>query len=400
MCWEGIKMKKSYLKTIGIAIILLTLAIGLIIFPKDVLNASLRGLNIWWGIVFPSLLPFLIISDLFISFGVVALIGGLLEPIMRPLFRVPGVGGFVLALGMISGFPSGAKMTASLRKQGMLTQTEAERLVCYTNSANPLFLFGAVAVGFFHEPGLGALLAIAHYGGNLGVGLLMRFYKLREITVKAKKEVGYLKNALVSMHRIRVKETRPFGKILGDAVSSSIQTLLMIGGFIILFSVLNKLLFNLGFVSFLVGIFSSLFQLLTVSVHLISPIIAGFFEMTLGSQMASNSHSTLFQAVVVVSGILGFSGLSVHAQVASILAETDIRYKIFFFAKILHSGLAMGITAFLFEHLNWVNDVFYFDSKQNLYTPFLKFGPTITIVSILLFCFLSIKKKPILIKKE
>src|SRR4051812_38778703 len=113
-------MRKSYLKTIGIAVILVTLAIGLIIFPKDVLAASLRGLNIWWGIVFPSLLPFLIISDLFISFGVVALIGGMLEPIMRPLFRVPGVGGFVLALGMISGFPSGAKMTATLRKQGML----------------------------------------------------------------------------------------------------------------------------------------------------------------------------------------------------------------------------------------------------------------------------------------
>lgn len=385
-------MKKSYLKTIGIALILLTLAIGLILFPKDVLNASLRGLNIWWGVVFPSLLPFLIISDLFISFGVVALIGGLFEPIMRPLFRVPGIGGFVLALGMISGFPSGAKMTATLRKQGMLTQTEAERLVCYTNSANPLFLFGAVAVGFFHEPRIGMLLAIAHYGGNLGVGLLMRFYKIREGTTKVKKDIGYLKSALVSMHRIRVKEPRPFGKILGDAVSSSIQTLLMIGGFIILFSVLNKLLFNLGLVSFLVGVFTSLFHFLTISVNLISPAIAGFFEMTLGSQLVSNSHSTLLQMVVAVSGILGFSGLSVHAQVASILAETDIRYKIFFFAKILHSGLAMGIAAILFKYQNWINDVFYLDVKQSLTVPFLKFGPAITIVSILLYCLLIIKR--------
>ena len=116
-------MKKSYLKTIGIAIVLHILAIGFISFPQDVLAASLRGLNIWWGVVFPSLLPFLIIGELFISFGVVAFIGGILEPIMRPLFRVPGVGGFVLALGMISGFPTGAKMTATLRNQGMLTRT-------------------------------------------------------------------------------------------------------------------------------------------------------------------------------------------------------------------------------------------------------------------------------------
>ncbi|MDF2556206.1 MAG: ylbJ [Bacillales bacterium] len=393
MCREGTKMKKSYLKSIGVAIILLTLAIGFISFPKDVLAASLRGLNIWWGIVFPSLLPFLIISDLFISFGVVALIGGLLEPIMRPLFRVPGVGGFVFALGMISGFPSGAKMTATLRKQGMLTRTEAERLVCYTNSSNPLFIFGAIAVGFFHEPQLGALLALAHYGGNFGVGLLMRFYKIKEINVKAKRDIGYLKNSVKSMHNIRVNETRPFGKILGDAVSSSIQTLLMIGGFIILFSVLNKLLFNLGFITFMVGIFSSLFRLLTISTHLISPIIAGFFEVTLGSQMACNSHSTLYQTVVAVSGLLGFSGLSVHAQVASILAETDIQYKIFFFAKLVHSVLAMSIAAALFKHLNWVNDVFYIEANHSLYTPFFKLGPIITIISIVLFCFLYIKKK-------
>ena len=33
---------------------------------------------------------------------------------MRPLFRVPGVGGFVWAMGMASGFPAGAKFTARL----------------------------------------------------------------------------------------------------------------------------------------------------------------------------------------------------------------------------------------------------------------------------------------------
>lgn len=386
-------MKKSYLKTLGIAIVLHILAIGFISFPQDVLAASLRGLNIWWGVVFPSLLPFLIIGELFISFGVVAFIGGILEPIMRPVFRVPGVGGFVLALGMISGFPTGAKMTATLRNQGMLTRTEAERLVCYTNSSNPLFIFGAIAVGFFHEPRLGALLAIAHYGGNLGVGLLMRFYKMREVTTQVQKEKGYLKNSLKSMHQIRLKETRPFGKILGDAVATSIQTLLMIGGFIIFFSVLNKLLFNIGFVSFLVSVLSKLFQLLSISVLLISPLIAGFFEITLGSQLAINSDTTLLQIVVAVSGILGFSGLSVHAQVASILAETDIRYKIFFFAKMLHSGLAMGIASVLFKKLDWVNDVFFINGNQNLYIPFLKFGPVFTLVSILLFCFMIINKK-------
>src|SRR5690606_36322375 len=134
--------------------------------------ASIRGLNIWWEIVFPSLLPFFIISELLIGFGVVKFIGVLLEPLMRPLFRVPGVGGFVWAMSMASGSPSGAKLTARLRKEGQLTKTEAERLASFTNSSNPLFIFGAVAVGFFHNPHLGIILALAHYLGIISVGLI------------------------------------------------------------------------------------------------------------------------------------------------------------------------------------------------------------------------------------
>ena len=82
---------------------------------------------------------------------------------MRPLFRVPGVGGFAWAMGMASGFPAGAKITARLRQEGQLTKIEAERLVSFTNSSNPLFIFGAVSVGFFNNAKLGIILAVAHY---------------------------------------------------------------------------------------------------------------------------------------------------------------------------------------------------------------------------------------------
>lgn len=92
---------------------------------------------------------FFIVAELFIAFGVVHFIGVLCEPFMRPLFNVPGVGGFVWVMGMASGYPSGAKFTARLRQEGQLSQIEAERLVSFTNSSNPLFIIGAVAIGFF-----------------------------------------------------------------------------------------------------------------------------------------------------------------------------------------------------------------------------------------------------------
>src|SRR5690606_15963889 len=123
------------------------MAISMISLPKESFQASIRGLNMWWEIVFPSLFPFFVISELLIGFGVVSFIGVLLEPLMRPIFRVPGVGGFAWAMGMATGFPAGAKLTARLREEGQLTQFEAERLVSFTNSSSPLFIFGAVSVG-------------------------------------------------------------------------------------------------------------------------------------------------------------------------------------------------------------------------------------------------------------
>ncbi len=92
---------------------------------------------------------FFITAELLIGFGFVKFIGVLCEPIMRPLFNVPGVGSFAWAMGMASGYPTGAKIATRLREEKQLTRIQAERLVSFTNASSPLFIFGAVSVGFF-----------------------------------------------------------------------------------------------------------------------------------------------------------------------------------------------------------------------------------------------------------
>ncbi|WHY02272.1 sporulation integral membrane protein YlbJ [Neobacillus sp. DY30] len=396
-------MYYSKLKTIFLSISVIILAGSMIAFPKESFEASLRGLNMWWEIVFPSLLPFFIISEMLIGFGVVKFIGVLLEPLMRPLFRVPGVGGFVWAMGMASGFPAGAKLSARLRQEGQLTQIEAERLASFTNSSNPLFIFGAVAVGFFHNPQLGVILALAHYLGNICVGLMMRFYGNETPDKKKDKQEKFiLKSAFSALHQTRIKDKRPIGKLLGDAVNSSIQTLLMVGGFIILFSVINKLLFHLHITAALARGFDILFSALSLPDMLSIPFISGLFEITLGSDLTSRvGDATLLQQAIVTSFILGFSGFSVQAQVASILAQTDIRFKPFFFARI-----AQGLFASFFALLLWkpIYVRFYQDEQPSNAIPVNLFGegtwpqiyfhkltelgPLITISSLMIYVFL------------
>jgi sporulation integral membrane protein YlbJ len=348
-------LNKSIIKSALLALIAVIMALALILMPQESFEASVRGLNIWLDIVFPSLLPFLIIAEMLIAFGVVKLLGVFLEPLMRPLFKVPGAGGFVWAMGLASGNPSGAKLTARLRDEGQLTRIEAERLVSFTSSSNPLFIFGAVSVGFFNNAKLGILLGLTHYAANICVGLIMRFYGRKEEKnqlERTKKETTIfpIMAALKSMHRTRLNDKRPIGKILGDAVNSSIQTLLMIGGFIIIFSVINKLLFHLHITGFFASIVNSLFYTLHIPSSLSVPFISGLFEITLGSQLTSEAvEATLLPQAIIVSALLAFGGFSIQAQVASILAETDIRFKPFFIARLLHTIFAAILTLILWK---------------------------------------------------
>ncbi|SFJ61290.1 sporulation integral membrane protein YlbJ [Thermoflavimicrobium dichotomicum] len=341
--------------SIVMASMALCLGASLIMYPEQAFLSSLRGLKIWWEVVFPALLPFFIVAEVMMSFGVVHFIGILLEPLMRPIFRVPGVGAFVMAVGFISGNPMGAKLTSRLREQRLISREEGERLVSFTSTTSPLFIFGAVGVGFFKSTSVGVILALAHYLSSLLVGLVMRFHQAHATPTPLEKEKSefLLIRALKEMHRARVKDGRPLGQLLGEAVTSAVNTLLLIGGFIMMFSVLVHLINHIGLTTFLSDAVEHTFTWLQFPHQLSVPFLAGLFEITLGSQMVSESshYIPLVYQLVVVSMFFGWNGLSIQAQIASILSQTDIRYSPYFFARILHGFLAGAITLLIWKPL-------------------------------------------------
>ena len=97
---------------------------------------------------------------------------------MYPLFRIPGAGAAALAMGLASGFPLGAKVTADLRRNQLISRVEAERLVSFANTASPLFIAGAVAVGMLGRPETALALLAAQYAATLAVGFACVFMVL------------------------------------------------------------------------------------------------------------------------------------------------------------------------------------------------------------------------------
>jgi len=321
----------------------LIIALAMAFYPQEVFFASVRGLKLWWEIVFPSLLPFFIMAEIMLGLGIVHFLGVLLEPVMRPVFNLPGEAAFVVAMGYTSGFPLGAALTAQLRRAGLCTRLEGERLLSFTNNPSPLFLLVAVPVGMLGTPAVGIYLLSATYLVNLTLGILLRFYGRNEALplsfISQACREGYLRRALTALAQGRKNDGRPFGKLLRDAVYSATSNLMVVGGFIIFFSVFLQLLEAMGIMQGIVqtGAFLSKGYL---SPSAITGLSKGFWELTLGCHSLSQSLEPSEVKIALLGLLLGWGGLSVHAQVASMLANTDLGFLPFFLTRIAHSLLS------------------------------------------------------------
>lgn len=321
-------------------------------YPDSTWKSGVRGLAIWWDVLFPSLFPFFVISEVMLGFGIVHFLGTLLDPLMRPLFRIPGSGGFIVAMGFASGYPMSAKLTAKLRKDNLITRSQGERLVSFTTSSDPIFLIGAVSVGFFGNPKLALTLALAHYGSGMLLGVFLRFTTPKEEKMNMQNEAARkisLKQAFQAMHEARLKDGRSVGLLLQQAVTSSLQLMTVVGGLVLFFSVILEVLTVSGIMSYLAHGLEWILALIQLPPNLGDSLIGGLFEVTLGAKAAATTAVSPMLQAAVAAFILSWGGLSVHAQVASILNETDLRYTPFLLARLIHAFLAAFMVTLLWR---------------------------------------------------
>ncbi|SPF54977.1 Sporulation integral membrane protein YlbJ [Candidatus Desulfosporosinus infrequens] len=329
------------MSTVARVFALSLLALGMFIYPQEVLSSASGGLALWWRFVLPALLPFFILSELLMAAGFVHFLGILLESFMRPLFRLPGKAAFVVAMGYTSGFPMGAVLTARLRQAGEITREEGERLLAFTNNPSPGFMFGAVASGMLGKPTLGIILSSSVYLANLMVGLLFRFYR---VTPDSRQPIRLpsFKRAWQEMKTAQTRDNRAFGQILGDAIRQSTTTVLMVAGFMAFFAVILRLL-NIWHITLFLAVLSHR-VIRIVQVPVFQAFFNGLFEMTLGCQETIQALSFLHQQVALLALLMGWGGLSVFAQVAGLISGTDLRFSSFVVARALQAIFALGLS--------------------------------------------------------
>ena len=342
----------SYAPTISVYLIIIVFVVAIVTNPKQSFDSALNGISLCFNIVFPSLFPFFVATELLIRLKIVNILGCLLEPIIRPLFNVPGSGSFSFALGILSGYPVGAKTIADLRNKNLCTKTEGNRLLTFCNNSGPLFILSAVSIGIFNNPTAGIILYSSHFLAALTVGFLFRFYKYNErftpYYINNKNFISVIKKNLNASKNNNIKN---LGKILGDAIKNSIDILLMVSGFIIFFSVFINLLDVLNITTVFYKFTRTIIPYFGISEKLLSAMLKGFLEITTGiKNIGALETITLIEKLTITSIIIGWGGLSVHLQVISILGETDLSIKVYIIGKLLH-GLISGMYTFTLLYL-------------------------------------------------
>lgn len=311
------------------------LVAGMALAPQSAYEGARLGLRIWGEIVVPALLPFFIGAEILMDLGVVSLVGVLLEPLMRPVFALPGAASFALAVGYTSGYPVGAAVAARLRQEGLLTREEAERVVSFCNNASPLFILVAVSVGMFGNPALGPFILAVHYLSNLSIGFALGRLAPRAAAHNPRPAAA----PLVIL---------PLGRMLSKAVGAATGKMLQVGGFIILFAVIITLARHFGLLDVPIRCLERILPAFGLPPQLATPLVSGFFEMTLGTNLAAQAAVPLVYKLAAVQAVLAWSGLSIQAQIAAFVAQTDVRLRTYYLSRLAQVVLAILLTLVLF----------------------------------------------------
>ena len=332
---------KNLLKGLFSPFIIIIIIVIIILNPKNIVKAAITGVDIWFYTVLPALLPFFILSEITIKLGIVNFIGSLLSPIMRPLFNVPGEGAFVFAMSITSGYPVGAKLISNLRLENKISSTEAQRLASFCSTSGPLFMIGAVAVGMFNSESLGLLIIVSHYIGAIAVGLIFRFYKHNNLSnYNNKKKLNNIKSSFNNL----ISE-KNFGLLLSQSVQDGMQTILIVGGFIIFYSVIIETIDMLGIIS----IVSNILNVFNINLDpiILKGLIFGLIEITNGCKILSESNFQYsIYTISLVTFLIGWSGFSIHSQTVSFFSKTDIKSNIYILGKLFH-GIISSLFCFI-----------------------------------------------------
>lgn len=260
----------------------------LIIKPDLCVAGARQGLLLWANRLLPSLLPFLILSKILIQSGY-----------LSSLIKKTNLSyqTFVLLAGTFFGFPMGCKLTYDLYEQKLLNKDDATILFCASNHMSPAFVGSFLLSETLKRPDWMLPTFIILYLPSIIYGMI----------------------ALKIIHRNHPHISEPATKkstsglqltftIVDAGIMNSFETMLKLGGYIMLFSVICELLSNA------IGSFKML-KIITI----------GMLEITGAVKNLASILPSVRSQYIAMLAATAFGGCCGIAQTASIIHTNPTR---------------------------------------------------------------------------
>lgn len=299
---------------LSIALLCLLLA-----FPALSVEGACNGLRLWSQIVLPTLAPFIICTQMVVALDGVKLLILPFYPLAHALFGLSRYGTYVLLCGLLCGYPLGAKMCGDFLTHGKISREEACFLLSICNHPSPMFLLGFVRsqLDFIVSP---VFLLTCMYLPILPVSVLSgKFYNARRIMLMPA-AAGRKKKEKISIE---------------DAIMSTCETMVIIGGYMMLFSIL------------VIWIQQPAFLPLRAKA-----LLTGAAEITTGV----NRICTVLpkpKALRPVIAAIAFGGLSGICQTSSVIKNAGLSIRHYTFWKLIHTGCSMMVFILLSRLLRY-----------------------------------------------
>lgn len=301
--------------------LLLSLLLCFFFFPSLCFSGAKGGLTLWFYTIIPSLLPFLIVSNLILRLNLLPYLTPLLAPFFQKFFSVSKTGCYPILIGLLSGYPMGAKACADLVRKGEISKEEGQYLLSFVNNASPMFITSFVASQCLKLPSLQYIF----YGLILGSAFLCSLF-FRMFSQKNKTRKQFVSTCVPAQK----DEPLPLITALDSSILDSFITITKIGGFIILFSILGEFVLALpaylGFLRYLL--------LCTI-------------EITTAVHFVSISAYSMPIKIILILATTTFGGLSGLFQTQSVIAESGLSLTHYIIMKLIQSLFVILSTIFL-----------------------------------------------------
>ena len=143
---------------------------------------------------------------------------------------------------------------------------------------------------------------------------------------------------------------------MGASITNATRTVVLIGGFVVIFSVIISIINSSGILSLLCTILEPLFMTLKINPEFSSGFISGIIELTNGVNIVSSIPEKVISInIVLCAFLLGFGGISVILQVFSIVSEANISIKPYIIGKLLQGLFAALYTYLLIQNFDFFN---------------------------------------------